>query len=45
MLGIGGGLVALIISAVILSVLAGLVTLLGGWLMTRHHPYYVGYYG
>jgi MFS family permease len=45
MLGIGGGLVALIISAVILSVLAGLLTLLGGWLMTRHHPYYVGYYG
>ncbi len=45
MLGLGGGLVTLLIGAIILSVLAGLVTLLGGWLMTRHHPYYVGYYG
>ncbi len=45
MLGVGGGLVTLIIGTIILSVLAGLVTLLGGWLMTRRHPYYVGYYG
>lgn len=45
MLGLGGGLVTLLIGAIILSVLAGLVTLLGGWLITRHHPYYVGYYG
>lgn len=45
MLGLGGGLVALLISAILLSVLAGLLTLLGGWLMTRHHPYYVGFYG
>ena len=45
LLGIGGGLAALLISTIILSVLAGLISLLGGWLMTRHHPYYVGYYG
>jgi hypothetical protein len=45
LLGLGGGLVALFISIILLSVLAGLVTLLGGWLITRHHPYYVGYYG
>ena len=45
MLGIGGGLVTLIVGTIILSVLAGLVTLFGGWLMTRRHPYYVGYYG
>lgn len=45
LLGFGGGLAALLISAIILGVLAGLVCLLGGWLMTRHHPYYVGYAG
>lgn len=45
LLGFGGGLAALLISTIILSVIAGLITLLGGWLTTRHHPYYVGYYG
>jgi MFS family permease len=45
LLGFGGGFVALLISAILLGVLAGLVCLLGGWLMTRRHPYYVGYYG
>lgn len=45
MLGLGGGLAALLISTIILGVLAGLVCLLGGWLMTRRHPYYVGYAG
>jgi len=45
LLGMGGGLAALLISAIILGVLAGLVCLLGGWLMTRRHPYYVGYSG
>ena len=44
-LGMGGGFAALIISAIILGVLAGLVSLLGAWLMTRRHPYYVGYAG
>jgi hypothetical protein len=43
LLGMGGGLAALLISTIILGVLAGLVCLLGGWLMTRRHPYYVGY--
>lgn len=45
MLGIGGGLAALLISTIILGVLTGLVCLFGGWLMTRRHPYYVGYSG
>lgn len=45
MLGMSGGFVALIISTIILGVLAGLVSLLGGWLTTRRHPYYVGYAG
>jgi hypothetical protein len=45
LLGLGGSLVAWLISVILLCVLAGLTTLLGGWLMTRHHPYYVGYYG
>lgn len=45
MLGMGGGLIALLIGTIVLGVLAGLVCLLGAWLMTRRHPYYVGYYG
>ena len=45
LLGIGGGFAALLISTIILGALAGLVCLFGGWLMTRHHPYYVGYNG
>lgn len=44
-LGLGGGFVALLIGTLILGLLAGLVCLLGAWLTTRHHPYYVGYYG
>lgn len=45
MLGFGGGLAALIISTIVLGVLVGLVSLLGAWVTTRRHPYYVGYYG
>lgn len=45
LLGFGGGFVALLISTILVGVLAGLVTLLGAWLTTRHHPYYVGYNG
>lgn len=45
MLGMGGGFVALLIGLVILGVLAGVVCLLGAWLTTRRHPYYVGYSG
>ncbi len=44
-LGFGGGITALLISALILGVLAGAVSLLGAWLATRRHPYYVGYSG
>lgn len=44
-LGVGGGLVALLISLVLLGLLAGAICLLGAWLMTRRHPYYVGYAG
>ncbi len=43
LLGVGGGLIALIIGLIILGVLAGLVSLFGAWLTTRHHPYYFGY--
>jgi hypothetical protein len=44
-LGVGQGLVALIIGVIVLGVVAGLVTLLGSWVVTRRHPYYVGYSG
>ena len=44
-LGIGGGLIALLIGIVLLSILTGLVSLFGAWLTTRRHPYYVGYGG
>ncbi len=44
-LGMGGGLVALLISFVLLGILAGALCLLGAWLTTRRHPYYVGYTG
>ncbi|HEY0757130.1 MAG TPA: Yip1 family protein [Ktedonobacteraceae bacterium] len=44
-LGLGGGLVALLSSTILLGVLAGLVCLFGAWLVTRRHPYYVGYSG
>ena len=44
-LGISGGIAALAISTILLGVLYGLVSLLGAWLMTRRHPYYVGYAG
>ena len=45
LLGFGGGFAALIISAIILGVIAGLISLLGAWITTRRHPYYVGYSG
>lgn len=44
-LGFGSGIVALIIGAILGGVVAGLFSLLGTWLMTRRHPYYVGYSG
>lgn len=44
-LGIGGGIVALLISFILLGVLAGAICLLGAWFTTRRHPYYVGYAG
>ena len=44
-LGMGGGLIALLISFVLLGALAGALCLLGAWLTTRRHPYYVGYSG
>jgi hypothetical protein len=45
LLGIGGGLVALLIGTIVLSVIVGCISLLGAWLTTRRHPYYVGYNG
>lgn len=45
LLGLSQGIVALIIGAILGGVVAGLFSLLGAWLATRHHPYYVGYSG
>jgi len=45
MMGIGQGIVAVIIGVVLGGVISGLFSLLGAWLATRHHPYYVGYSG
>ncbi len=44
-LGLGAGLVAALIGIIILGVLSGAFSLLGAWLATRRHPYYVGYAG
>lgn len=44
-LGLSQGLAALAISTILLGVFYGLVCLFGAWLMTRRHPYYVGYSG
>lgn len=41
--GMSGGLVIGLILLIVLSALAGLVSLGGTWLATRKHPYYVGY--
>lgn len=45
MLGVGGGVVAALIGLILLGIFAGAISLLGGWLITRRHPYYVGYAG
>ncbi len=38
-----GGILVILIFFLIWGVIAGLVSLFGAWLATRHHPYYVGY--
>src|SRR5437588_12978537 len=38
-----GGIVVILIFFLIWGFVAGLVSLLGAWVATRHHPYYVGY--
>ncbi|MFL5653557.1 MAG: hypothetical protein ACJ8CB_05195 [Ktedonobacteraceae bacterium] len=37
------GIVVILIFFLIWGIVAGLVSLLGAWFATRHHPYYVGY--
>ncbi len=37
-----GGIIVVLIFFLIWGVVAGLTSLLGAWLATRHHPYYVG---
>ena len=37
-----GGIVLVIVLLVVWGVVGGLASLLGGWLATRHHPYYEG---
>lgn len=44
-IGISSGFLILIIYSLFLCAITGAISLLGGWLVTRHHPYYVGYYG
>lgn len=41
--GVVGGILVALIFFLVWGVIAGLVSLLGTWLATRHHPYYVGY--
>jgi hypothetical protein len=41
--GVAGGLLVSLISLLVWGVIGGLVSLLGAWLATRKHPYYVGY--
>ncbi len=43
--GVTGGIIATLIALLIWGVIGGLASLLGTWLATRHHPYYVGYSG
>lgn len=44
-LGISGGFATLAIGTILLGVFYSLICLFGAWLMTRRHPYYVGYSG
>jgi hypothetical protein len=41
--GVSSGLLVLLIFSLFLCAITGVITLFGGWLMTRHNPYYVGY--
>lgn len=43
--GMSAGLVTLLIASAVLGLVAGVVCLLGAWVTTRRHPYYVGYSG
>ena len=45
LLGLGGGFTALLIGFILGGVLAGACCMLGAWITTRRHPYYVGYSG
>lgn len=45
LVGISGGIFISLVFLLIWGVLGGLVSLLGAWLATRRHPYYVGYSG
>lgn len=45
LVGVSSGFLVLILWSLFLCLITGLISLLGGWLTTRHHPYYVGYYG
>lgn len=41
--GVAGGLLVSLISLLVWGIIGGLVSLLGAWLATRKHPYYIGY--
>src|SRR5436305_5507903 len=40
---VAGDIALSLVFLVIWGIIGGLVSLLGAWLATRHHPYYVGY--
>ncbi|MBA2284150.1 MAG: hypothetical protein H0W02_01565 [Ktedonobacteraceae bacterium] len=45
LVGVSGGLLVSLIFLVVVGLIGGAFSLLGAWLATRRHPYYVGYAG
>ncbi|TMD42781.1 MAG: hypothetical protein E6I90_12375 [Chloroflexi bacterium] len=41
--GVVGGLLVSLIFLLVWGIIGGLASLLGAWLATRKHPYYIGY--
>lgn len=41
--GVAGGIVVTLVFLFVTGIIAGLVSLLGAWVATRRHPYYMGY--
>ncbi|MDQ2717783.1 MAG: hypothetical protein M3Z08_23055 [Chloroflexota bacterium] len=45
LVGVTGGIIVSLIFLVVVGLIGGAFSLLGAWLATRRHPYYVGYAG